>query len=103
MRFDNRTGNGKPQTGSTGFSMRDKRLGQSWEYLSRNTDAGIENTKHDLTLNEIAGDGENSTFHHGVARILNHTREQANETRAVELDVAVVTNVFNEMDITARK
>src|SRR5205085_7432641 len=96
-------GNGNAQPGTACFPMRDKGLEQSWEHLGRNTDASIGNAKHDLILNQIGSDRENSAARHGFARILHQTGEHTNETGAIDLDIAVVTNVFNKVDILARK
>src|SRR5438128_8736877 len=83
--------------------MSHERLEKSRQYLRRNANTGIGNAKHNLILNEIGGDGENSAADHGFARVFNQAREHANETGAIDLEVPIVTDVFNKMNVFARK
>src|ERR1700730_2898942 len=103
MRFHHGTGDGEAKTGAARFTVRHERFEKSGQYLRWNANAGIGNAKHDLILNEVGGDGENSAANHGFAGVLNQAREHADETGAIDLEVPVVTDVFDEVNVFAWK
>src|SRR5438874_4322436 len=80
MRFHHRAGDGEAKTGTARFSVGHERFEKFRQYLSWNANTGIGNAKHDLVLNEVGSDGENSAANHGFAGVFNQAREHANKT-----------------------
>src|SRR5438034_11778230 len=103
MRFHHRSGNGEAKTRAAQFSVRHEWFEKPGQYLGRNANSGIGNAQHNLILHEIGSDGENSTADHRFARVFYETRKQADETGAVDLEIAVGWKVFEEMDVRAWK
>src|SRR5207253_5592024 len=103
MRFHHRSGNGEAKTGATRLSVRHEWFEKPRQYLGRDANAGIGNAQHHLILHEIGSDRENSTADHGFARVFYQTRKHANETGAIDLDIAVESDLFDEVDVLARK
>src|SRR5947207_12888799 len=103
MRFHHRSGNGEAKTGAAQFSVRHEWFEKPGQYLGRNANSGIGNAQHNLILHEMGSDDENSTADNRFARAFYQTRKHAHETGALALEIAVISIVFDEMDVIAGK
>src|SRR4029079_9626528 len=103
MRFHHRSANREAKTGAARFSVRHEWFENPGQYLGRNANSGIGNAQHNLILHEIGSDGENSITAHGFARVFYTARKHAHHTGAIDLEIAVVSIVFDDVDVLARK
>ena len=80
-----------------------KRLKQFGEQLWHDAGAGVGHPQNDFVWDEVAGESENAALGHGVDRVIDHVTESTRDTAKVDVDVALLTNVFHKFDVLAGK
>ncbi len=80
-----------------------ERFKQGRYRFGRNPSTGIGNSQHYLLVDGIDGKREGATPYHRVHRILDHVAKCADKPSEVDVDVALVANMFDEFDVFARE
>src|SRR5205823_14402113 len=64
---------------------------------------GVGNSQDDLLIQQVNREGQRAAARHSVDCVLDQIAECARKPAEVDVDVALVTNVFNELDVLARQ
>jgi hypothetical protein len=103
VRRDDRFRDRHAKTRAVRFPVRNKRFEKSGQQFRWNSHAGIGDTDHDLAVHQVGADAEDASVWHRLARVLDQIGQDPNETRKINKNVPVVSDIFCELNIVTRK
>src|SRR5580700_10957153 len=103
MRFDHSFGYGQTKTGADRLGRRFERFEQGRYKLRWNSNAAVADSQHHFVVHAVSGETENPASRHCFVGIFDEVTERSHEARKVDIHIAVVADVFYELDILSRQ
>ena len=81
--------------------MGDEGFEKLWQNFRRDAAAGIAEAQDNIFADAIDAEGDDAAAAHRFARVLDQVTKDAGKAREIDLEIAVVAEVFNELDVLA--
>src|SRR4030095_211990 len=99
--IDDRFGHGQSNAAHADAIVAFEWFEKHGKYFGQNSAAGIGNSHSDLVFDEIGCEGKRTAAPHRLDRIFNHDAKRARKPAQIDVDVALVANVFDELNLFA--